>query len=87
MIKEYNEQHNFNHIKADEGMVLTDYDGNDILNYSSFKEAFCPVTADIDKYYEITIEEDAEYKVLQDIAIKEEEEKMKEQAEKDNKKE
>lgn len=86
MIKEYNEQHNFNHIAADAGMVLTDYDGIDILKYSSFVEGFFPTSISIDAYYEITIEEDAEYKVLQDIAIKEEEEKMKAQAQKENNK-
>ena len=67
----YNEQYNFNHLQAEEDMVITDFVvGSDILNYSSFKQAYCPVNADLSRYYEITDEEDAEYKELQDIAIK-----------------
>jgi hypothetical protein len=67
----YNEQYNFNHLQAEEDMVITDFVvGSDILKYSSFKQAYCPVNADLSRYYEITDEEDAEYKELQDIAIK-----------------
>lgn len=66
----YNEQYNFNHLQAEEDMVITDYvKGDDILNYSSFKQAYCPVNADLTAYYEITDAEDAEYKRLQEIAI------------------
>ena len=67
----YNEQYNFNHLQAEEDMVITDFVvGSDILKYSSFKQAYCPVNADLSRYYEITDEEDAEYKELQDITIK-----------------
>lgn len=66
----YNEQYNFNHLQAEEDMVITDYvKGDDILNYSSFKQAYCPVSVDLTAYYEITDAEDAEYKRLQEIAI------------------
>lgn len=77
---EYNEKFNFNHITAEEGMVITDYtEDKNILDYSSSKEMYTPVNADLSVYFEITDEEDAEYKVLQDIAIREEIERKKEE--------
>lgn len=67
----YNEQYNFNHLQAEEDMVITDYvKGDDILNYSSFKQAYCPANADLSRYYEITDAKDAEYKQQQEMAIK-----------------
>lgn len=70
---EYNEKFNFNHIIAEDGMVITDYvERMDIKDYSSSKEMYCPVTVDLSPYYEITDEKDAEYKELQEKAIKEE---------------
>lgn len=71
---EFNEKFNFNHIIAEEGMVITDYtEEMDIKDYSSSKELYCPVSIDLNRYYEITDEENAEYRVLQDIAFREEE--------------
>lgn len=68
----YNEQYNFNHLQAEEDMVITDYvEGTDIIDYSSFKQAYCPVTVDLSIYYEITDVKDAEYKALQEKAIEE----------------
>lgn len=82
MTIEYNEKFNFNHITAEDGMVITDYtEDKDIKEYSSSKEMYAPVTLDLSGYYEITDEEDAEYKVLQDIAIREEMERKKEEVE------
>lgn len=69
---EYNEKFNFNHITAEEGMVITNYaEGQDILEYTSSKEMYCPTSVDLTAYYEISDEKDAEYKVLQEKAIEE----------------
>lgn len=69
---EYNEKFNFNHITAEEGMVITNYaEGQDILEYTSSKEMYCPTSVDLSAYYEISDEKDAEYKVLQEKAIEE----------------
>lgn len=69
---EYNEKFNFNHITAEEGMVITNYaEGQDILEYTSSKEMYSPTSVDLTAYYEISDEKDAEYKVLQEKAIEE----------------
>lgn len=73
MIVEFNEKYNFNHITAEEGMVITDWNKEDIKEYNSSKEMYCPVTVDLSRYYEISDEENADYRVLQDIAFREEE--------------
>lgn len=66
----YNEQYNFNHLQAEEDMVITDYkEGMDILNYSSFKQAYCPMSVDLNRYYEIDDAEDLRYKALQAEAV------------------
>lgn len=70
---EHNEKFNFNHIIAEDGMVITDYvDGMDILDYSSSKEMYCPTSVDLTKYYEITDAEDLEYRKLQEEAFEKE---------------
>lgn len=69
---EYNEKFNFNHIIADEGMVITDWDKNDIKDYTSGKEMYCPVTVDLNRLYEISDEMDAEYREEQERVFKEE---------------
>lgn len=51
----------FIEIVADEGYVMTDWDGNDILDYISTKVLICPVNYDYGAYYTITDEQDAEY--------------------------
>lgn len=51
----------FIEIVADEGYVITDWDGDDILNYTSTKQLICPVNYDYGAYYTITDEQDAEY--------------------------
>ena len=59
-------------IKADDGMVLTEWqNGDDILNYSYSTKQYSPLTYDITKLREITQEES-------DRLVKEQEEKIKE---------
>ena len=59
-------------IKADDGMVLTEWqNGDDILNYSYSTKQYSPLTYDITKLREITQEES-------DRLTKEQEEKIKE---------
>lgn len=59
-------------IKADDGMVLTEWqNGDDILNYSYSTKQYSPLTYDITKLREITQEES-------DKLSKEQEEKIKE---------
>ena len=61
-------------IRAEEGYVLTNYkEGDNILNYSSFKECICPLSCDLKHLNEITIEKDQEYLEAQEKAEKEEE--------------
>lgn len=58
---EFNEKLNCNHILPENGMVITDWDKEDILMYSSCKELYCPKDADLSGYYEIPEEEDEKY--------------------------
>ena len=59
-------------IKADDGMVLTEWkDGDNILNYSYSTKQYSPLTYDITKLREITQDES-------DRLVKEQEEKIKE---------
>ena len=59
-------------IKADDGMVLTEWkDGDNILNYAYASKQYSPLTYDITKLREITQEES-------DKLSKEQEEKIKE---------
>lgn len=51
----------FVEIVADEGYVMTDWNGDDILNYTSTKQLICPVNYDYGAYRTITDEQDAEY--------------------------
>ena len=67
-------------IKADDGMVLTEWqNGDDILNYSYASKQYSPLTYDITKLREITQEES-------DKLSKEQEEKIKELKEAQNSK-
>ena len=59
-------------IKADDGMVLTEWqNGDNILNYSYATKQYSPLTYDITKLREITQEES-------DKLVKEQEQKIKE---------
>ena len=66
-------------IKADDGMVLTEWDGYNILNYTYSTKQYSPLTYDITKLKEITQEES-------DKLSKEQEEKIKELKEAQNSK-
>lgn len=62
----YTERLRFNHIIAEDGMVITDFiEGLPYKEYESFKEGYFPEYVDLSHYYEITEEKDAEYKALQ----------------------
>lgn len=47
----------FIEITANDGYVMTDWDGNDILNYTSTKQLICPLNYDYGAYYTVTDEE------------------------------
>lgn len=51
----------FIEIVANEGYVMTDWNGNDIMDYTSTKQLICPVNYDYGAYRTITDERDAEY--------------------------
>lgn len=62
----YTERLRFNHIIAEDDMVITDFiEGLPYKEYESFKEGYFPEYVDLSHYYEITEEKDAEYKALQ----------------------
>ena len=63
---EYNKERNFFHLTSDEGKVITDY-----KTYHSSKSMYCPATANLERYYEITDEQDAVYKAEVEKAINE----------------
>lgn len=59
-------------IKADDGMVLTEWqNGDDILNYSYSIKQYSPLTYDITKLREITQEESDKLSKKQEEKIKE----------------
>ena len=59
-------------IKADDGMVLTEWqNGDDILNYSYSAKQYSPITYDITKLREITQEESDKLSEEQEEKIKE----------------
>ena len=58
-------------LMADEGMKLTDWNGENIMDYSSCTMLVTPLHTDLSMYYEITDEQDAEY-------LKEQEERINE---------
>jgi hypothetical protein len=68
MTIQYNDTFKFNHVIADDGMVITDFiEGLPYKEYESFKEGYFPEYMDLSHYYEITEEEDAEYIALQHL--------------------
>lgn len=48
----------FIEITANEGYVMTDWDGNDILDYTSTKQLICPKGYNYTAYYTVTDEQD-----------------------------
>jgi hypothetical protein len=62
ILKEYNEKLNLMVLRCPEGCRITSWnEGDDILNYSSFSVAYCPVDADTSIYHCISAEEDEKY--------------------------
>lgn len=59
----------FIEITANEGYVMTDWNGDNILDYSSTKQMICPLGYDYSGYYTITYEDDTKYMELQLIEI------------------
>ena len=59
----------FIEIVANEGYVMTDWNGDNILDYSSTKQLICPLGYDYNGYYNITDEDDTKYMELQLIEI------------------
>lgn len=74
----YTERLRFNHIIAEDGMVITDFiEELPYKEYNSFREGYFPETVDLSHYYEITEEKDAEYKALQLAEIVQENKEIK----------
>ena len=59
----------FIEITANEGYVMTDWNGDEILDYTSTTQMICPLGYDYSGYYTITIEQDAEYMKRQMVEI------------------
>lgn len=52
----------FKKITPEEGLILTSFkEGDDIINYTSARVIYCPLTTEISDLREITEEEDARY--------------------------
>lgn len=62
ILKEYNEKLNLIVLRCPEGCRITTWnEGDDILNYSSFSVAYCPVDADTSIYHCVSVEDDTKY--------------------------
>ena len=72
MRTEFNEKYNFYHILSDEGMVVTDWNGEDIKEYSSSTELYCPPFVDLSRFYEVSLSSDMMYREAQEKAFKSE---------------
>ena len=71
IIKEYNEKLNLMVLKCTEGCKITSWnEGDDIMNYTSFSIAYCPVDTDTSIYHCVTIEEDEKYMAEQVAMLK-----------------
>lgn len=71
IIKEYNEKLNLIVLKCTEGCKITSWnEGDDIMNYTSFSIAYCPVDTDTSIYRCVTIEEDEKYMAEQVAMLK-----------------
>jgi len=72
--KEFIESMNVWHIWCDEGYWITTYqDGEDILDYVSYKTAYCPQNTDFSKHRVITDLENDVYLRLQEEASRSDE--------------
>ena len=80
IIKQFNDTYNFWQLHCTEGHKITSCnEGDDIKDYASFEIAYCPKDTDFSVYHCVTAEEDAKYLEMQLTAIKEEENRGKEQ--------
>lgn len=59
----------FMELIPDEGCVLTDWDGKDILDYNSYKIVCAPLNTDFRVFRDISIEDDERYKAEYDKAL------------------
>ena len=64
----------FMEVTPEEGYVITDWDGAEILDYSSTSMLVMPLNYDYSAYYTITVEEDARLVAELENKIKEIEE-------------
>lgn len=63
----------FMELIPDEGCVLTDWNGKDILEYNSYTIVCAPLNTDFRVFKEISIEDDERYKAEYDKALQEKE--------------
>lgn len=75
LIIEKNEKYNFLTISCEQGHYITNWDKQDIKEFTSAKKIFCPANTDTSQYYCVTEEEYNELMELQEKAMREEEEK------------
>lgn len=72
MTKEFKNNYIIYNADADKVFIANDLDFTDILNYTSNKKIYMSIFNDtIKDYTEISIEDDAKYKALQEEKIKE----------------
>lgn len=65
-------------VTADEGLYISNYkEGDDIINFNSFKIMFAPLGTDLSNFREITEEENKRYSELQELKLKELEDERK----------
>ena len=65
-------------VTADEGLYISDYkEGDDIINFNSFKIMFAPLGTDLSNFREITEEENKRYSELQESKLRELEDERK----------
>lgn len=67
LIVEINEMYNFKKITCKEGHYITDWNKEDILEFTASKIMFAPISTDLSGYYCIT---DEEYEKLMDEQLK-----------------
>lgn len=73
LIIEYNEKYNFNKITCPEGHYITDWDKQDIKEYTASTIMYAPTNVNLDNYYCITVDEHSEYMDKQLEVLKQEE--------------
>ena len=61
LIVEVNDKLNFKKVTCKEGHHITNWDKENILEYTSAKFMFCPLNLDLEKFYCVTDEEHNAY--------------------------